>query len=285
MLIRDRTLGLLTVSSTSYLISISGRQQVAQVWGKPIYVITEVAFIPLSSQSDADNAFAQTKASLSKHSGHDNKVGFSDTSDDEDDDVFEDDDPTRPTTPERPLASKPGTPLSAGKRSTSVAEDVIEKKGQYGRFADRWFSKKGWSIEKRRRQGMSTADDSESLHELPLQTGDPNTVPDAGSGTRGGVGAASSPVRQKVDDAGHEATGDVVASMLPKLIKTTKMMLGSRSFYFSYDYDITRRLGDQDDRLSDMSLHERVDPLVNYIRTELAKDTWLMWNSSSGTAT
>lgn len=235
-------------------------------------MITEVAFIPLSSQSDADNAFAQTKASMNKH-GDDNKAGFSDTSDDEDlhDTVLEDEDPTRPTTPERPLASTPGTPRSVGKRSTSVAEDVIEKKGQYGRFADRWFSKKGWSIEKRRRQGMSTADDSESLHELPLQTGDPNNFTDAGSGTRGGVGAAPSPVKHKVDDAGHEATGEVVASMLPKLIKTTKMMLGARSFYFSYDYDITRRLGDQDDRLSDMSLHKRVDPLVNYIKTDMLR--------------
>lgn len=251
----------------------------AQVWGKPIYVITEVAFIPLSSQSDAEDAIAQTKSGPNKHS-EDNRAGFSDTSDDEDhnptdrhDNVLDDDDPTRPTTPERPLASKPGTPLSAQKRSTSVAEDVIEKKGQYGRFADRWFSKKGWSIEKRRMQGMSTAEKSESSHEPGMDDapGDSNPAPDAGLSGRGGEGGASLLLGQKPVEGSSSPAGDVVGSLLPKLVKTAKMMLGSRSFYFSYDSDITRRSGDRDGRPSDMPLHERIDPLVSYVRIDLAK--------------
>ena len=272
------------MSSISYLISISGRQQVAQIWGKLIYVITEVAFIPLSSQSDADHAIAQTKASPHKHS-EDSKAGFSDPSDDEDDNglgphdnVLENDDPTRPTTPERPVGSKPGTPLSPQKRSTSVAEDVIEKKGQYGRFADRWFSKKGWSIEKRRMQGMSTAEKSEALEPRKEDAaGDPTFGSDAGSSGRGGVGNASPRVGQKSEQASGGSIGDVVASLLPKLVKTTKMMLGSRSFYFSYDYDITRRLGDQDGRSSDIPLHKMVDPLVSYVRLILLRATLLTW--------
>ena len=272
--------GLLTVSSTSYLISISGRQQVAQIWGKPIYVITEVAFIPLSSQSDADNAMVQAKTSSNKHSETDN-AGFSDTSDDEDhnvldphDNVLENDDPTRPTTPERALASSPGTPLATHKRRSSVAEDVIEKKGQYGRFADRWFSKKGWSIEKRRMQGMSTADTSELLHDSQRDdtpAGEPDAIKDARSSPRGGAGAASLPGGPKSAEASSGAAGDVVGGLLPKLIKTTKMMFASRSFYFAYDYDITRRLGDQDSRSPDVPLHKRVDPLVRYIKTDAVK--------------
>lgn len=242
-------------------------------------MITEVAFIPLSSQSDAEDAIVQTKSSPNKHSKN-NQAGFSDTSDDEDhdptdlhDNVLDDDDPTRPTTPNRPIASKPGTPLSAHKRSTSVAEDVIERKGQYGRFADRWFSKKGWSIEKRRLQGMSTAEESDRLHGLGKDdtTGDPNPALDTGSSGRDGVGEISSPLGQKPVGVSGGPAGDVLGSLLPKLVKTTKMMLGSRSFYFSYDYDITRRLGNQDGSSSDMPLYERVDPLVRYVRTDLAK--------------
>lgn len=246
-------------------------------------MITEVAFIPLSSQSDAEDAIGQTKASPSKHN-KDDKGGFSDTSDDEDhdaldphDNVPEDDDPTRPTTPDRPLAPNPGTPLSTHKRSTSVAEDVFERKGQYGRFADRWFSKKGWTIQKRRMQGMSTADKSELLDELRKDDvlGSSSSAADAGSVGRSGVDSASSPVGQKSEEGSGEPPADVVGSLLPKLIKTTKMMLGSRSFYFSYDCDITRRVGCQDGRPSDMPLHERIDPLVSCLQLSLLRATWL----------
>lgn len=33
------------------------------------------------------------------------------------------------------------------KRTSSVAEDVITRKGGYGRFAKKWFSKKGWTAD------------------------------------------------------------------------------------------------------------------------------------------
>lgn len=48
-----------------------------------------------------------------------------------------------------PVAQREGC-----ERTTSnVAQDVLTRKGQYGRFAERWFSRKGWSTEKRRAQG------------------------------------------------------------------------------------------------------------------------------------
>ncbi|MCJ1228694.1 hypothetical protein MMC12_005355, partial [Toensbergia leucococca] len=61
--------GLLTVASTSYLISITRRQQIAQIRGKPIFVVTGVVIIPLSSQSDARNAIQEAKESLKKEFG------------------------------------------------------------------------------------------------------------------------------------------------------------------------------------------------------------------------
>lgn len=57
---------------------------------------------------------------------------------------------------------------------------------------------------------------------------------------------------------GKEITG----KLLPKLLRTTKMLLASRSFFYSYDYDITRRIGDQGTKHADVPLHRSVDALV-----------------------
>lgn len=50
--------------------------------------------------------------------------------------------------------------------------------------------------------------------------------------------------------------------IMPKLLKYTKMMLGSRSFYFSYEYDITRRFSIVETQPSQIPLFSQVDPLV-----------------------
>src|SRR5436190_209909 len=42
----------------------------------------------------------------------------------------------------------------------------------------------------------------------------------------------------------------------------TKMMLASRSFFYSYDYDITRKFGVIDVKTSRLPLYRLVDPLV-----------------------
>lgn len=108
--------------------------------------MTGVALIPLTSQKDAKNAIAQAKLSLEAES-HEQTLeasADSDTSEDEESHL------TSPTEPKSPETSAPTT------KSSGVAEDVIGKRGQYGRFAERWFSRKGWSSEKRRTQGMST---------------------------------------------------------------------------------------------------------------------------------
>ena len=267
------------MSSISYLIAILRRQQVAQVCGKPIYVITSVAFIPLSSQLEAEKAIGQANGNLARQS-EDDKAGDSDSSDDEDHGVIDahssplgDDDLTLPTTPEPVINSRPGTPQSAHKRNTSIVEDVIEKKGQYGRFADKWFSKKGWTIERRRTLGMSTADPpkSESTHETRKDGAQPEDS--ASSEVKpSDEGVTLSSIGRRPEEEGSGTVDNVAKSLLPKLVKTTKMMLGSRSFYFSYDYDVTRRLGDQDERSSHIPLHRKVDPLVCYITTNVLRD-------------
>ena len=55
-----------------------------------------------------------------------------------------------------------------------------------------------------------------------------------------------------------------VNQLLPKLLRTTRVLLTSNSFFYSYDMDITRRLGSTSTKASDLPLYKSVDPLVSH---------------------
>ena len=232
--------------------------------------------IPLSSQSDAKNAIIQAKESLRKEVGRqDGVTDNSDTSDDEDvqpEDGHAEDDEPRSVASASPVDAA-SVPLPAGKDvNTSVAEDVIGRRGQYGRFAERWFSKKGWSTEKKRAQGMSA--DAIGKSEVNDGDGDGDNE-NAGSArsyasamTQGMNGVLSSKKESTEQSSGKNQAeslnaNDVTVTLLPKLLRTTKMLFGSRSFFFSYDYDLTRRLGSQEVKNPEIPMHKIVDPLVS----------------------
>lgn len=249
----------MTVASSSYLVSITRRQQVAQIRSSPVYVVTGVTLIPLSSQKDASNAISQARKSLEPDS--DGRTleahGDSDSSEDGEQHL------ASPTEPQAPESSRPTSDPS------SVAEDVIGKRGQYGRFAERWFSRKGWSTDKRRTQGMST----ENVMQSQAEKASPEINTEAGKGshvTAGGdetVESSEAPVTQssrlEKDDTSISTEPQGIAnSLLPKLLRTTNLLLASRNFFFSYDYDITRRIGSQETKSKDVPLFRSVDPLV-----------------------
>ena len=257
------------MASSSYLISISTRKQVAQIRGKPIYVITGVTLIPLSSRADATKAIDQTNESLKKEqvtSG--DRSAETDTSEDENDHEdnaqSEHDDPTVPSTPDK-INTTPGEESGVPRRNTSVAEDVIGKKGQYGRFAERWFSRKGWSMDRKRMQGMSADDQGKDK---------PVALPDSKSSNSSSGAVVKSMLN--VDEAlpnkdqtpkdqlenKHSEGSNVTDTLLPKLLRTTKLLLCSNSFYFSYDYDISRRWGTQETRNTDLPLFKSFDSTV-----------------------
>ncbi|KAI9831021.1 MAG: hypothetical protein M1819_005259 [Sarea resinae] len=270
-------IGLLRVPSASFLISISGRQQIAQIRGRPIYVITDVALIPLSSQAEATTAITQTRDVLKKRLAVKvSENGDSDASDEEPDgSVFTDDDlqddnsslSSAPATGDDPKSISDGP---AHKRRTSIAEDVIGKKGQYGIFAERWFSRRGWSVEKRRMQGMSSEDlTAEQPDEPPAKTeagGSPKPAPELPA-VNGGIANESKGAQPSEEAESKESTSsDVTSTLLPKLLRTTRILLTSRSFFFSYDYDITRSLATQGTQASDLPLYQKVDPLFFWNR-------------------
>ena len=266
---------MLTVSPVSYLITILQREQVAQVRGRSIYVVTDVTLIPLSSQSEASNAIDQAKKSLKKPRQHAAQSPDSDTSDDAS--QQEDNDQVSLTSSGSSTQEDVfSVPKSSAARSTGgVAEDVIEKKGQYGRFAERWFSKKGWTTDRRMAQGMSI----DSVERLRTSEGQAMGLSDLQ--LKSAV-AATALERAESSDwisklevpnraSGSDTSGRLPANVanIPKLLRTTRMLLTSRSFFFSYDIDITRSLATSDLEVSGIPLHRSADSLVSHRVTSI----------------
>ena len=259
----DESLGLLNLASSSYLVAISKREQVAQIRGKPIYVITNVALIPLASQSEAQHAIQHAKTTLKS-----NKPESLDTSDDEDDSGStvddEHDDNASVGMPDEPLNVPKG---SVNKASTVVA-DVIKNKGQYGRFAQRWFSKGGWKSDGIRKQGMSASEDDLSMEQKKqAQDALPDNKKDEVESAP--VDTQTQPSSTTEEELATETTpvapGDTtLATLIPRILKTTNLYFTSRSFYFSYDYDLSRSLSRQESTSASVPLHKRFDPLVTF---------------------
>jgi len=144
----------------------------------------------------------------------------------------------------------PVTGQQRPKPNTSVAEDVIQRKGVYGRFAEGWFSKKGWSADYRRTQGL-VADDKD----LPTVE---STQKASEQDTSKEVNSADLP------KALEGETDSTTVALLPKILQTTIMYFSSGNFFFSYDYDLSRGIGHQQPQ-SSVPLCKQFDPLVSTI--------------------
>ncbi|KAH0555961.1 hypothetical protein GP486_006094, partial [Trichoglossum hirsutum] len=265
--------GLLNVPSTSFLIIIAGRQQVAQLRGKSVFVITDVALIPLASRTEASAAIAETRDSSQKQRRNTDELGADiEQSDPSGEDIsstengeFSNDELSVPTPPEL----LPGNTNPRPHRRTSIVEDVIGKKGRYGRFAEKWFSKSGWNVEKMRRQGMST-EDSGKEEELSVFKGNTAVSKHTGTERQDGIDEITQSLGDEGQSKGQAApdaanigkfADSATSALLPKLLRTTKLLLGSsRGFFYSYDYDITRNLQRHDPNVSGLPLHRVVDP-------------------------
>ena len=225
--------------------------------------MTNVVCIPLSSSAEAAECLEQTKRALSRAKGAPEEATSESDTANEDDEYG--DNLTSVENDENSAVSSPGrertsSPHPAGR---SIIQDVIGRKGQYGRFAERWFSRKGWSVERRRSQGMSSG------VELPRPSLGAETDPKASTA--------------KLDpDAIEDPVADVAITLLPKLLRTTKMLLTSHSFFFAYDMDITRRVGAQPAWGTDLPLHKEVEWLVRDSVRHVQKPEPLTLASISG---
>lgn len=263
----DSSTGLITVSRFSYLVSITRRQQVAVIRGFPVYVITEVALTPCSSYNDASESVAKTSAQLENIQS---KAGGETAGDETDDDTDTDAQSVKsdevPTDNEEELSSANEGKGSTGKAG-SVVQDVMSRRGSYGRFAQRWFSKSGWQQESKRNMGLSQSEeavnvlDKDNKQAFNATSGIEAKLDPQGPAATSEDKAAPDAAGVPVQDAKEE--GMAPPTLLPKLLRTTQILFGSsRSYFFSYDYDLTHSLAKQpqDAGLGDASLHRRVDP-------------------------
>lgn len=242
----------------------------AQVHGKPIYKITDVALIPLSSQADADKAITSAREHLQRHRKAQTDVNEGSESESEDeaqsvtDSLLEEE-----STPSEEVKDSVTGQRGPTERRTSVAEDVIKKKGMYGRFADKWFSKKGWSADSRRVQGMSSEEDLTTKKKpknidsiVPKEEEQPTSPvkPDALPVADKDIPEPVSP--EEIPKAFMGPKDSTTVTLLPKILRTTRMYFASGNFFFSYDYDLSRSV-DQQQPSSGLPLFKQFDPLVS----------------------
>lgn len=228
----------------------------AQIQGKPVYAVTNIAVIPTSSLKDASHAIAQARESSRQGEQEDDdddddeqdEIGSDGTASDSDADAGGTEVGTAPSSPVQ-------TEQSLHNRSNSIAEDVMGKRVPFGRFAANWLSRKTMGL-----PGLGTVDRDGSGSPLDTKDADVQGSP-TGSDTEEALaasGSESSPERKE----GPSSSPSVV-ELLPKLLRYTKLIFASHNFFFAYDYDLTRNYGASD--LSAKSLlppHKVADELV-----------------------
>jgi hypothetical protein len=253
-----------------FLISITGREHVAQIRGKPVYKITDVTLIPLSSQADADKAIATAREHVRRYNRAQADGADETDSEDEDDAPSVTDSLIEESAPPDSVVKDHVTGQKGpASRDSSVAADVIQRKGVYGRFADKWFSRKGWSADSRRTQGLSSPDSvaanaATNVESIPKEEQHPadaaaaNSLPSPGKDTPAKVNPEEIP---KALDGQKEAT---TVALLPKILQTTRMYFSSGNFFYSYDYDLSHSIGILRPN-SSLPLFKQFDPLVGAV--------------------
>jgi len=261
-------IGMLQVATSRFLISISNREQVAQVRGKPVYRITQVAIIPLSSQAEASKAIASARNHVKRQNralGAESDASDSESESEEGapsvtDSLLEED---------VSAASNVVGDTATGKKGeaapkTTVAEDVMQRKGVYGRFADKWFSRQGWSADNRLLPGLRSDDElraknmpqnvDSSVADQPTYPASSEIILSDDKNITGSLGPKEIPRA-----LGGEKDATTLA-LLPKILQTTNMYFSSGNFFFSYDYDLSRAISNQKPS-SNIPLFKQFDPL------------------------
>ncbi|KAI0142258.1 SacI homology domain-containing protein [Xylariaceae sp. FL1272] len=246
--------GIFSVARLSYLVSITGRQQVAQIRGHPVYVITDVAVTPCTNQTEAETGIRHTSLQLRAKSAakHDDELSGSESEVEpppSNAGVEETDDPGAQSDVDQPGKQ-------AGEES-GIAEDVYKRSGSYGRVAQRWFNNNSWMASRRRSLGLSA-----------VGTGSAENASkhaETGKGEDEDKELSKTVVEEKVDPPPAPSAGE---SLLPKLLRMAHIWFGtSKSFYFSYDLDLTRSLANGGTPNNNSPLHR-------------SADTTFFWNQS-----
>ena len=223
-------IGIFTIASSSFLIAITGREQVAQIFGNAVFVVTDVELVPLSSQQAAVRALtAASKARSEQHAGSESELS---DSEDENKTLRHAEDAKGPHTDDE-------QDLPRSESSTSIAQDVLTKKGNFGRFATQWFSRQGWGVG---RDGSTSSDRPESRKSKATVKSEDIAHGDATEAAKPEEHAEKLPGPAPDVKKSPKASREEVVAMIPKILRVMKLILTSRSCFFSYELDLTRRM-------------------------------------------
>ncbi|KAK5632113.1 hypothetical protein RRF57_007827 [Xylaria bambusicola] len=247
-------IGLFTVARLSYLITITGREQVAQIRGYPIYVVTDVAVTPCTTQNEAEAAIDHTALKIRRNSTEE-------PGEDTESDAEGSPSATGAEDAEDPDAQsdREASPPSEFGQQRGIAQDVFKKSGNYGRFAQRWFGSKVWMANRRRSVGLSSVgaatiiENEDAVGQNKKESDDKKL---------------SKTVSQEKADAPPDPTAG--ESLVPKLLRMAHIWFGSsRGFFFSYDLDLTRSVASRTATVSSLPLHRLADPMFFWNRSLL----------------
>lgn len=233
-------------------------------------MITDVALIPLSSQQDAEKAINAAQHALIGGKNVDaGGIVDSDVEDDDGQSINEEDHEDSPVTPPPEIASLEPPPSDPLKKSTTFVQNVIQDKGKYGRFAKHWFSKGGWTPSGRKGLGVA-ADEGSLTQEQKKQAEDALPASESAEDPKTGSDSLNEASEAEQKDAAEEEdqpspkSGSVMDSLTPRIVRSTRLFFSSSSFFYSYDYDVSRSLATQDPATSTLPLFKRFDPLVSF---------------------
>lgn len=238
----------------------------AQIRGKSVYSITDVTLIPLSSQADAEEAILSAGRALKQDGRAAVESEESDIEDDADTASVNDE-----TTSQNAEALEPpeNTVL---KKSTSFVKEVVQDKGRYGRFAERWFSKGGWAASGRKRQGMSEEAKltTEQVKEADKALPEDEAVPSK-KDSRSMSSSEEDDEKKSIETSPERPKSKPQANiqnLAPRILRSARLYFSSSNFFFSYDYDLSTSL--QAASASTSPLCKRFDPLYFWNRSLLA---------------
>lgn len=140
--------------------------------------------------------------------------------------------------------------------STSIAEDVIGRKGRFGRFAANWLSRKTLGL-----PGFGTME-RDDVPDIPLSYMK-DMGPPAAPSTDGPSDEGS--VQEKDESCALPPPGGSAVESIPKLLRYTKLLFSSQNFFFAYDFDLSRSVSASDSRRNHLPLYKMADPLVCFL--------------------
>ncbi|CZT23913.1 related to SAC1-recessive suppressor of secretory defect [Ramularia collo-cygni] len=260
-------IGLLNLVSSTFLISITSREEVANVWNKPIYLIRDVTLIPLSSKAEASKAIALAQGAKKRAAdlAYGEETDESDVGEDAEVSSIgsEDDEPrSRPQDEAGALEVPKG---GVAKQSTTFVKNVVQEKGKYGRFASQWFSKNGGQTNARRSQGLTKEQVDQENQALPKGDlkGDEGDRVDVNV-TMGAADDEAGKEKSTTTSSGAILKRSTIERLTPRILRSARLYFSSSGFYFSYEHDLSGTL--RKDASSSLPLWKRFDSLFFWNR-------------------